>query len=69
MVKFEFILTDADAENLFDCINRCITQAHKNVMDAIVNNDPALLAASHRDVDYLTELKTKLTNTRVKEVL
>lgn len=68
MVKFEFILTDADAENLFDCINRCITQANQNAMDAIVNNDPAWLAACHRDADYLTELKTKLTNTRVKEV-
>lgn len=69
MVKFEFILTDADAENLFDCVNRCITQAHKNAIDAIVNNEPALVAAYQSDADYLTELKTKLTNTRVKEAL
>ena len=67
MIKFEFTLSEADATNLFDCINDRIARANMNAMDAYVAHDTALHKAYRRDADYLTELKSKLTNTRVKE--
>lgn len=63
-VKFEFTLSDADAENLFGCISSCICQSNVNLMKAIKEGDEAIEIAHRNDINYLKELKSKLLNTR-----
>lgn len=40
-VKFEFTLSDVDAENLLSCISSCIWQSNVNLMKAIEEGDEA----------------------------
>mgnify|MGYP000857426701 CR=1 FL=1 len=66
-VKFEFTLEDADAENLFECINTRILMSSNQFAKAIVQKDEQLQAVYRNDVKYLQGPKAKLLNTRVGE--
>lgn len=66
MVKFEFTLSDADAENLFGCVNSSIGRSNEKILDAMAEQDYALVRAYTADIEYLKELKKKLLNTRVE---
>ena len=66
MVKFEFELSDVDAENLFGCIEEEITQCRLKILKNIKygEEDPVVLWYNNR-IEYLSFLKTKLYNTKV----
>ena len=66
-VKFEFTLEDADAENLFGCINDCMMMSSNRLRKAIVAKDEQLQKAYRKYVEYLQGLKSKLLHTRVGE--
>jgi hypothetical protein len=60
-VHFDFVLSDIDAENLFDIINdakaHCIEQA-------LVENRKPYASAYRKHATYIDGLKKKLKNTR-----
>lgn len=69
VIHFDFIVSDVDAENIFDCIsseiNRCNVEIIDSMASRVDKSSDIEWLKSH--VKYLTELKKKMSNTRVKE--
>lgn len=65
-IHFDFTVSDADAENIMDCINNCIVNNNRVILKLTVAGDHELVAAYKRDNEYLKKLKLKMKNTRVK---
>jgi len=66
MIYFNFKLEDADAENLFSLIGNAIADNHMKIQTAMIDNNQALIDAYKKDIEYLSNLKLKLTNTNVE---
>ena len=65
MVKFEFELSDIDAENLFGCITCEINDCNEKIMNNIEMKNRFGVEWYKNRIEYLQHLKTKLTNTRI----
>ncbi len=63
MIHFDFIVDDADAENIFDCVTDRIVQLREEAMFGKANKAEA--KALMDIAEYLEQLKAKMTNTRV----
>ena len=68
MVKFEFILTDHEAESLMSAVQSQIEKLHISILDEMVDkNRQAYIDAYNASIEYYKTLKSKLKNTRVEE--
>lgn len=66
MIKFEFELSDIDAENLFGCIQDSICYCYEMSMQEQSSADNLNLTKFYQKrIEYLNELKLKLHNTKV----
>ncbi len=67
MINFNFTLEDSDAENLFSLIGNTIADNHMKIQSAMLDHNQVLVDAYKQDIDYLLNLKSKLTCSRVTE--
>lgn len=70
MIKFEFTVDDADAENIFSCIQDAALKNLERISVVKSLNYPpeveaSYIAAYERDREYLLGLMAKMKNTRV----
>lgn len=63
MVKFEFELSDVNAENLFGCIDKEIYACKITISESLVKDSYTQWYENR--IEYLSVLKTKLHNTKV----
>lgn len=67
-VKFEFIVDDADAENIMSCINDKMLDLRVAILDEMAaGNNKAFIAAVEKSINYYKELELKMLNSRVLE--
>ena len=63
MIKFEFTVTDADAENILGCIQNQIGNNHVAIQELMVKgNQEDDIERIRLDCDYLADLKKKMLN-------
>jgi len=69
MIHFDFVLSDVDAENLMSLFGTAIGNDNNQIMKEMVkdDHDVDIIKAYKRDIEYLKELKLKMSNTRVAE--
>ena len=65
MIHFDFIVQDADAENIFDCINNEICRNKEKILDCIINNDNKMKKLYENDIKYLNKLKISMLNKKI----
>lgn len=70
MIKFEFTVDDADAENIFSCIRDAAIKNDEQIRIVKSLNYPPEVAeryieAYRRDKEYLLGLIKRMSNTRV----
>jgi hypothetical protein len=59
-VIFNLVLDAEDAENIFQSIRSSIANTHLQLMQAIVDSDANSVAFLKRDIEYLSDLLTKV---------
>lgn len=69
MIHFNFTVSDADAENIFNILNNQISRNREEMLKLVAYGSLAynMLEAYKRDNEYIKELMAKMTNTRVEE--
>lgn len=68
MIHFDFIVSDAEAEDIMGAIHDQIIKCHSNRIESWGTSgqeDPAKKAWFEGRIRYLEELKAKMTNRRV----
>ncbi len=70
MIKFEFTVSDADAENILSCIRKAALENDEQIATALVHVPAGVdrdryIAAYRDDKAYLLGLIEKMHNTRV----
>jgi hypothetical protein len=61
MIHFDFIVSDEDAQTIFDAINEHIEEARYEMTFGLMNNREWYRGR----ITYLEELKAKMTNTKI----
>ncbi len=68
MVKFEFILTDHEAESLMSAVQSQIVQLHINILDEMAGkNRKDYIKAYNALIEYYKTIKIKMKNKRVSD--
>jgi hypothetical protein len=68
MIHFNFTVSDADAENIFDILNNQISRNREEMLKLMVEGDAwNMRGAYERDNEYIKQLMDKMTNTKVEE--
>jgi hypothetical protein len=68
MVKFEFTLTDEEAESLMFAVNYQISNLRVHIIEEMAGKDRSKFINHYRDsIEFYKELKSKMKNTRVKD--
>ena len=68
MVKFEFILTDHEAESLMSAVQSQIVQLHVNILDEMAGkNRKDYIKAYNGLIEYYKNIKIKMKNKRVSD--
>lgn len=67
MIHFDFKVDDIDAENIMDCISQEICKCNEKAMKALSEGKQSEFDAYNTHADYLKNLKSKMTNTRISE--
>lgn len=67
MIHFDFTVSDADAENIIDCIQQTICKNHMKIMDFIIAKDDVMVEHYKQDIEYLEGLIKRMSNTRVED--
>jgi hypothetical protein len=66
MIHFDFIVSDADAENILGCIQGEINSNNELILDLIINKKDESVIKTYKNANqYLIELKSKMKNKRV----
>jgi len=73
MIKFEFTVSDDDAQNIFELFDREMTRLSLCIQKEMVNHAPTSVVEANigwyvRHQEYLRALKLKMTNQRIIEV-
>jgi len=63
MIKFNFTVTDEEAETIFDIIHNEISRCHYRKMLSTTTKEESQWFDKH--IEYLTSLKKKMVNERV----
>ena len=68
MVKFEFILTDHEAESLMSAVQSQIVQLHVNILDEMAGKNRKDYIKAYKDlIEYYKNMKIKMKNKRVSD--
>ena len=68
MIHFNFTVSDADAENIFNILNNQIVHNHEKMVKLVASGDEYnTLGVYERDNEYIKQLIKKMTNTKVEE--
>lgn len=68
MIKFEFILTDHEAEDLMYAVHTQITRLQVNIIEEMTGkNRQEYIDAYNASIEYYKTLKDKMKNKRVDE--
>jgi hypothetical protein len=68
MIRFDFTVSDADAENIFSIMRDRILHNNQQIIEMIGKyGKEDYIAAYRRDNEYVEDLIKKMTNTRVEE--
>lgn len=68
MVKFEFILTDHEAESLMSAVQSQIVQLHVNILDEMADKNRKDYIKAYNDlIKYYKNIKIKMKNKRVSD--
>jgi hypothetical protein len=68
MIHFNFTVSDADAENIFDILNNQISRNREEMLELMVKGDVYnMRGAYERDNEYIKELINKMTHTKAEE--
>ena len=68
MIRFDFTVSDADAQNIFQIMRDRIMMNNKQIIEMIGKpGKEDYIAAYRRDNEYVEGLIQKMTNTRVAE--
>jgi len=68
MIRFDFTVSDADAQNIFQIMRDRIMMNNKQIIEMIGKpGKEDYIAAYRRDNEYVEGLIQKMTNTRIKE--
>lgn len=69
MVKFEFILTDHEAENLMSAVQSQIVQFHTNIQDEMTGKNRKDYIKAYNDlIEYYKNIKIKMKNKQVNKL-
>lgn len=69
MVKFEFTLSDVDAENILSIIREPILKYHSLIMDSIIEGNDEMKKYYNSEIDYIENLAKLIarSSSRVEE--
>ena len=73
MIHFDFIVDDADAENIMDCVHEQMCKLREDAIIVHVDSNldevkrKAIIKGLRDHADYFEELKKKMTNKRIEE--
>jgi hypothetical protein len=68
MIHFDFTVSDADAENIFDILNNQISRNREEMLELMAKGDVYnMRGAYERDNEYIKELMAKMTHTKAEE--
>jgi hypothetical protein len=68
MIHFNFTVSDAEAEDIFNILNNQIHRNREEMLELMVKGDEYnMRGAYERDNEYIKELIKKMTNTKVEE--
>jgi len=68
MIHFNFTVSDAEAEDIFNILNNQISRNREEMLELMVKGDAwNMREAYERDNEYIKELINKMTNTKVEE--
>jgi len=69
MIRFDFSVSDADAENIFQIMRERINHNNWHILGIIdePEKNEKIIAVYRRDNEYVEGLIKKMTNTRVAE--
>lgn len=68
MIHFNFTVSDAEAEDIFNILNNQISRNREEMLELIAKGDSwNMRGAYERDNEYITELIGKMTNTKVEK--
>lgn len=68
MVKFDFTVSDADAENIMEIMRNQIMQNHSKITSLMCEiGQEHYIEAYKQDNEYIEGLIKKMTNTQVEE--
>ena len=68
MIHFNFTVSDAEAEDIFNILNNQISRNREEMLELMVKGDAwNMRGAYERDNEYIKQLMAKMTNTRVEE--
>lgn len=62
MISFQFVVADADAENIFSIMRERLEKNNLAIMDAMIAGDETLVAAYKRDSEYVNHLIVTMKN-------
>ena len=64
MLHFDFTVSDEEGQTIFDCINESISRSRILFLEAKVSGNVDEEKWHRKHIEYLEELRTKLTNER-----
>ena len=68
MIRFDFTVSDADAENIFSILRDRIVENHVMITNMMAYPDrEGSIEEYRRDNEYIEELIKKMANTRIEE--
>lgn len=67
MIRFDFTVTDLEAETIMSILHYEITRIHVKSMKAICDNDQALIAYNEAHIKWLESIFAKMHSTRMSE--
>ena len=66
MIKFEFVLTDDEAEGLMEAVQSHIVKIHIHILDEMAGkNRPEYVSRYKNIIEYYKNIKSKMHNTRI----
>ncbi len=68
MIHFNFTVSDAEAEDIFNILNNQISRNREEMLELMVKGDEwNMRGAYERDNEYIKQLMAKMINTKVEE--
>lgn len=66
MIKFEFVLTDDEAERLMEAVQSYIQKLHIYILDEMAGKNRTEYITAYKNlIEYYKNIKSKMHNTRI----